>query len=80
MALNPGSRAKNLHWAPIVISSFFIALTALLAGFVVVAERGLPSFLGDWFFSENARARQVSSFLLILRSQSSTLIASTSLV
>ncbi|MCC8991730.1 MAG: FixH family protein [Streptococcus sp.] len=61
MALNPGSRAKNLHWAPIVISSFFIALTALLAGFVVVAERGLPSFLGDWFFSENARARQVSS-------------------
>lgn len=61
MLLNARAGGKSLHWGPVAISSFFIALTILLAVFIVVAERGLPPSLERWFFPEIAQHREVSS-------------------
>jgi len=52
---------QGLHWGPLAIGGFFIALVILCAFFLVVAERGLAPSLNAYLFPSAARQGAVSS-------------------
>lgn len=41
-------RTGGMHWAPMLLVAFFVAITILFAGFVYVAKQGLPPAWAAW--------------------------------
>ena len=42
-------RGVHLHWAPKLLMLFFLGLTVLMAGFLYIANKGLPEPIGRWW-------------------------------
>lgn len=42
-------RGGRMHWAPKLLMLFFLGLTLLMAGFLYIANKGLPEPIGRWW-------------------------------
>lgn len=42
-------RGGRMHWAPKLLMGFFLGLTLLMAGFLYIANKGLPEPIGRWW-------------------------------
>jgi len=56
-----GEDARWFHWGPAVIVSFFVVLILFDGILVVVASRGLPESLAEWFFPSPDAGEEISS-------------------
>jgi len=46
-------RGGRMHWAPKLLMLFFLGLTLLMAGFLYIANKGLPEPIGRWWLGSN---------------------------
>lgn len=49
-----GTARGNWHWAPVVLTGFFVGLIVLFALFIALAERGLPARVSSEIFPKGA--------------------------
>jgi len=48
--------AGRLHWAPKLLTAFFIGLVFLNAALLYLATKGLPESIGEWWLADNEGA------------------------
>lgn len=46
-------RGGRMHWAPKLLMFFFVGLALLMAGFLYIANKGLPEPIGRWWLGSN---------------------------
>ncbi|MHB0975144.1 MAG: FixH family protein [Thiobacillus sp.] len=49
-------RGGRMHWAPKLLMLFFAGLTVLMAGFLYIANKGLPEPIGRWWLGSHGGA------------------------
>jgi len=49
-------RGGRMHWVPKLLMLFFAGLTVLMAGFLYIANKGLPEPIGRWWLGSNGGA------------------------
>ena len=47
-------RGGRMHWAPKLLMWFFLGLTLLMAGFLYIANKGLPEPIGRWWLGSKS--------------------------
>lgn len=57
-----GGPRQKMHWIPMVIIGFFLLLALLMASFVTISTRGLPSSVAQWFLPNAANKLVYTGF------------------
>ena len=57
-----GASTGGMHWAPMLLVGFFVAITILFSGFVYVAKQGLPPAWAAWLLPNAAGGKIHTGF------------------